>query len=383
MLWTKALMNSCGESKMPFLYLSKDGLKELLSKLYDWGELFWVDGSFEGKPRLARATKEAIAKYEVPALRGVEPVKSLVIPPKQKVAEYPGNLDKDIEIAPKKRAIFGIAQCDLAGITIFDRVFKDDPEFVDPFYVERRKGLFIVTIDCAKAYPSCFCNLVKGKPFCDPGDGYDLNLTPVEDGFLVDVGTPAGEELLKGTGASQATDSIIAGRDKLRAKVTAQLEKQNAQFATEKTYIELVSEVREEPASYRHHGSTCVECGACTNVCPGCFCFGIYDNDAGDGRYERLMTWDSCQLAGFSRMAGMLNPRLRIAQRFMHRYNHKFFHYPWRYEGWPSCTGCGRCVDNCMGSIDMRATLRDLTVESVEDMLPSPSPKVAEPEAGK
>ncbi len=359
---------------MPFEYLSKDGLKELLHRLNDWGELFWVDASAEGKPRLARAKKDGIDKYKLPAFRGVEPVKSVIMPPKQKVAEYPGNIEKDMKVVPKKRAIFGIAQCDLAGIAVFDRVFRDDHEFLDPFYTERREGLFIVTIDCSEVHPSCFCNMVKGKPFCDKG--FDLNLTPVENGYLVEVGTEAGAQMLKGTGASKATDSIIAEREKIRQKSMKRLESQNAQFATKKSFVELVSEVKEEPLSYRHHGSTCVECGACTNVCPACFCFGLYDNHIEGARFERMLTWDSCQLAGFSRMAGMLNPRLRIAQRFMHRYNHKFYHYPWRYEGWPSCTGCGRCIDNCMGGIDMRATLRDLSVDSVENMLPSPSPKV-------
>ncbi|MCK5832639.1 4Fe-4S dicluster domain-containing protein [bacterium] len=369
---------------MAFKYLSKNGLKELLHKLDDWGDLFWVDGSVEGKPRLSRATKKGIDEYRLPLFRGVEPLKSLIMPPKQKVGEYPGNLEKDIEVAHKKRAIFGITQCDLAGIKVYDRVFRDDPDFLDPFYIERREGLFIVTIDCCDVHPSCFCNLVKGKPYCDTGSGFDLNLTHVENGFLVEIGSDAGEQILKGTGASEATDSLKADRDKTRARTMKKLEEQNAQFVTEKTFIELVSEAKDEPESYRHHGSTCVECGACTNVCPACFCFSIYDNSVDGERYERLMTWDSCQLAGFSRMAGMLNPRLRVAQRFMHRYNHKFFHYPWRYDGWPSCTGCGRCIDNCMGNIDMRATLRDLSVDSVADMLPSPSPKNhAERVAGK
>ncbi len=359
---------------MAFFYVSEDGLKKLLFKLSDWGELFWVDGSGDGNPHLAKADKDAIADYRLPAFRGVEPLKSLIFPPKQRVAEYPGNIEKEIEVVPKKRAIFGLAQCDLAGILIFDRVFRDDPDFVDPFYVERRAGLFLVTIDCTEVHPSCFCNLVKGQPYPKPEQGFDLNLTPIDDGYLVETGSDAGEEMLRGTGASQATDSLIAMRKKLREKAEKKLEEQNAPFKTDKDFIQLVTENQGGAKSYSHHGSTCVECGACTNVCPACFCFGIYDNAADEKSYERLITWDSCQLVGFSRMAGMANPRLRIAQRFMHRYNHKFFHYPWRYDGWPSCTGCGRCIDNCMGNIDMRATLRDLSVSEVEEMFPSPSP---------
>ena len=367
---------------MPLYYLSKSGLTELLKKLYDMGELFWADDSGEGKPRISRAEKEQIPDYRLPRFRAAESWKSLVLPPKQKVADYPGEAMKDLEVTPTRRVLFGLAQCDLAGIRIFDRVYREDPEFVDPFYVSRRDGLFIVTVDCSDTHDTCFCNLVKGKPYPDADQGFDLNLTPVEDGYLVESATDAGEEALKGTGASEATDSLISRREDLRKRMSKDLEVQNKPFETEAGFIKLVTENQEEPASYDHHGSTCVECGACTNVCPGCFCFGLIDNPKKEG-YERHMTWDSCQFTGFARMAGELNPRQRIAQRFMHRYNHKFFHYPWRYDGVPSCTGCGRCISNCMGRIDMRATLRDIAVDEVSGMYPAPSPPPGEDPTGK
>ncbi|MGB9562064.1 MAG: 4Fe-4S dicluster domain-containing protein, partial [bacterium] len=54
-----------------------------------------------------------------------------------------------------------------------------------------------------------------------------------------------------------------------------------------------------------------------------------------------------------------INPRGTLLDRFRHRYDHKFHHYHWRYNAY-SCTGCGRCIENCMGKIDMRETLRDI-----------------------
>jgi formate hydrogenlyase subunit 6/NADH:ubiquinone oxidoreductase subunit I len=366
---------------MALYYLPKEGLQELLKKLYDWGELFWVRARDEGKANLEKANPEDIPQYSLPKFRGAQPVKSVLFPPKQHVADYPKVADKDLDAKPVRRAIFGITQCDLAGINIFDRVYLEDEEFVDPFYKKRRDGLFIATMDCSEALPSCFCNLVKGKPFAE--SGFDLNLTPVDGGFLVEAATMAGEDVLKGIGASAPTESMKSLRQKLRDKVSAQLEKQNKPFETEKGFIALVTENQEEPKSYDHHASTCVACGACTHICPGCFCFGLTDNPKEKGGFERSMTWDSCQFSGFSRMAGDMNPRGRLALRFMHRYNHKFFHYPWRYDGWPSCTGCGRCIDNCMGRIDMRATLRDLSVSDVSQMFPAPSPPPGENPAGR
>lgn len=366
---------------MALYYLPKEGLQELLKKLYDWGELFWVRAKNEGKAQLEKADPEIIPEYTLPKFRGAQPVKSLLFPPKQRVADYPKEADKNLDDSPVRRAIFGIAQCDLAGITIFDRVFLEDEEFIDPFYKKRREGIFIVTMDCSYAAPSCFCTMVKGKPYAE--SGFDLNLTPVDEGYLIETGTEDGEKIAKGIGASAPTDSMKSLRKSLREKITAQVEKQNKPFETEKGFIKLVTDNQEEPKSYDHHGSTCVSCGACTHVCPGCFCFGLLDNLKKDGGYERSMTWDSCQFSGFARMAGDANPRGRLAQRFMHRYNHKFFHYPWRYDGWPSCTGCGRCIENCMGRIDMRATLRDISVDDVAKMFPAPSPRSGENPAGR
>ncbi len=356
------------------LFLPEYQLSALINQLYDWGELFWVKTRENNRPRLTRATKEQIHDYRLPACRGIEPLKRLLLPSKQRVAEYPEESQQVLEVEPKKRVILGLTQCDLAGIRIFDRVFLEDEEYIDPFYVTNRKNLLLVTIDCSDAYPSCFCTLVKGQPY--PKEGFDLNLTPLDNGYLIEVGTSIGEELIRGIEAPEATESAIAQREKIRRNITKKIENQNKLFKTEQGFIKLVTENQEEHKSYEHHGSTCVSCGACTYICPGCFCFGIYDNSKNDSEFERLTTWDSCQLSGFSRMAGMLNPRGRIAQRFMHRYNHKFFHYPWRYDGWTSCVGCGRCIDNCMGRIDMRAVLRDLSVSDVSQMYPVPSPTV-------
>lgn len=353
-------------------FLSRDGLFTLLAKLYDWGELFWVSDTDEGKARIFKARKEDIQNYRLPRMRGAEPLKSVVFPPKLRVAEYPDGPQKSVQLRAERRVLFGIAPCDLAGIKIFDRVFLEDEEFFDPIYSNRREGLFIVTVDCTEISPNCFCTLVKGKPYAE--SYFDLNLTPIDDGFLAEVGSLKGEEILKGLVKSGVTEHILKKRDDIRNTIEQSVVEQNRIFKTEKGFISLVTENQEETRSYYHHGSTCVSCGACTHVCPGCFCFGLLDNPISKGKYERFITWDSCQFSGFARMAGMSNPRGRIVQRFMHRYNHKFFHYPFRYQGVPSCVGCGRCIDNCMGRIDMRATLRDLSVSEVSEMMPAPSP---------
>ena len=52
-----------------------------------------------------------------------------------------------------------------------------------------------------------------------------------------------------------------------------------------------------------------MNCGACTYVCPTCYCFDIADNLAKTSG-ERVKTWDSCMFANFTKMGGGVNPRI-------------------------------------------------------------------------
>jgi sulfhydrogenase subunit beta (sulfur reductase) len=107
----------------------------------------------------------------------------------------------------------------------------------------------------------------------------------------------------------------------------------------------------------------CVECGACTNICPTCYCFLLFDQKAGGSHFQRMFSWDSCQVTGYARMAAMANPRARLTDRVKHRYYHKYDYLPLSH-GAVYCTGCGRCIDSCSASIDMRDALRKLKEKS-------------------
>jgi len=104
--------------------------------------------------------------------------------------------------------------------------------------------------------------------------------------------------------------------------------------------------------------ATCVECHACNLVCPTCHCFLLHDLPA-EGGAARVRLWDSCFSAGHARMAGGLTPRLQLTERFRNHYQHKFVAFP-RNWGITACSGCGRCIDACMGRIDKRECLHTL-----------------------
>jgi sulfhydrogenase subunit beta (sulfur reductase) len=99
----------------------------------------------------------------------------------------------------------------------------------------------------------------------------------------------------------------------------------------------------------------CVECFACLHICPTCYCFLLSDYQKGKD-VERVRIWDACYYAAYARVGGGANPRSTLDDRFWNRFNCKFNYYK-KYEDIYACTGCGRCLRGCSGTIDIREIL--------------------------
>ncbi|MCK4225856.1 4Fe-4S dicluster domain-containing protein [candidate division WOR-3 bacterium] len=352
---------------MEIYFLQKDKLINLLEILEKTGKVFWARekelSSNRGVVRtisIEELNEDYIQDYQIPGLRAHDIFKPFLLPLRSKVCEYPDNEWADIKDATERTVLFGLKNCDLNAIGILDKIFLEDTEFIDPFYKRKRESLVIVSSDCISAGDSCFCNLLENTPYAT--SGFDINIAEVSDGYLLEAGTEAGEKILSELQTQEATRKAVKERDDRRKKVLNELKKQNARF--EKAFSELSKRVSEGYNSIPGWalGSTCVSCGACTNVCPVCYCFTLFDRPFKRGdKSNRFMVWDSCQYKGFSQMAGGMNPRFSLMERFKNRYYHKFFRFRERY-GLYKCTGCGRCIDNCLGNIDMREVLSGIKI---------------------
>jgi ferredoxin len=102
----------------------------------------------------------------------------------------------------------------------------------------------------------------------------------------------------------------------------------------------------------------CIHCNICSYVCPCCYCFDIRDY-AGKDKIDRVRSWESCQSAGFTRIAGGHDPRPTKGARLRQRWYHKLLYYPTLF-GDIKCTGCGRCVRSCPVNIDIREIIMDV-----------------------
>ncbi len=295
--------------------------------------------------------------FEWTGYRPNEPLKTFLFTGRMKAAEYPSTGDSEPGTNPEPVTIVGGAACDIESLRSLDAVFLQD-SFTDIFYRARRTEHVLISADCTEPRDTCLCTLAGINPY--PTSGFDLNLSMVENGYLVEIGSKKGEELISPHAGlfTKATDELIRMRDEARAAARKKVEELNKQYVPSRSRREIL-EIQRESEDWYEQVKTCIECGACLFACPTCHCFLLYDQVGEKGTFQRIKEWDACSYGGYSRMAGGSSPRLGIMERFRHRYLHKFEYFPKNYD-FEACTGCGRCIEGCMGKIDMRKVLKAL-----------------------
>jgi sulfhydrogenase subunit beta (sulfur reductase) len=231
------------------------------------------------------------------------------------------------------RVFFGVRRCDLNAVSHQDLVFMQESR--DPYYAQRREASVLIGYHCPEPPgPYCFCGSMNLK------DCHDLMFVPRAGYFLVDEGSERGKQLIhefpryfrEAEEALREQDRRTPGADGL---ATTDI----AAFYEDERWEEGVQ--------------NCLSCGACTVLCPTCYCYEIHDQvELGDTHCgSRNRCWSSCQLKEFTRVAGEQCFREPRSERFRHRIYHQLEYFRERYDV-SLCTGCGRCIGFCPSRID-------------------------------
>lgn len=244
----------------------------------------------------------------------------------------------------RKRAFLGVRACEIAAIQIQDQVFLKGA-YVDPAYERRRACSLIIAVNCTQAAPTCFCRSMNSGPECTAG--FDLALTELAEGFLVEIGSPTGEAILAEITTRSADVDEIRSGERERHRAVEQIEKQLHTDGIRDLLLGNLNHPRWEAVAQR-----CLSCANCTLVCPTCFCSSVDEvpNLSGD-HVERQRMWDSCFNVDFSYLNGG-EVRDQIRSRYRQWLTHKLASW-WDQFGTSGCVGCGRCITWCPVGIDL------------------------------
>ncbi len=320
------------------------------------------NGQGEYSYRLLNEATDPLVRLD--GYRTVDPIKTFFYRFRENVlpAEY----------SERKRLLLGVKACDLGGLQVLDQALLHG-NFVDPAYKHWRETTTIVSADCTDTAESCHCILVNGLPYSE--SGFDLNLVKIDDEFSIQVGSGKGQSLIDSwKGQIPLKEPTPRQNEKIeqqRQELVDQLHDQNKPYFRSDEYEFLREKAM---VSWAEESRSCVGCGACTNICPTCYCL-ILNDESQSAAFVKMRNYDSCQLHGYARVAGGGSPRPEMTNRFRHRYLCKFSYMVSDFDRL-GCTGCGRCVDACPGNIDFRQVVKRILEDTNRDRVAS-SPETA------
>jgi len=335
---------------MNWLFISSDQVLAFVKSLTDSKTLI-APTLEEDSWHLQVQVPESLNEFPTSPYRATESLKTFLFTPSESVGEDVPTVQETI--------IFGAKSCDLPPLKILDKLFLEGA-FEDPFYSVRRKKTIVIAEDCTDCLPTCFCVAVGLQPYSE--ESADLIFSEVEGGKLVAAPTERGKELLKEfeESFSAASESQLSEqkekREAIKEKVKASLKEQGIEIP------ENIAEVLQKKwpdKVWEKVAETCVECGACNFVCPSCHCFLLTDALTSSGEALRSRVWDACLSENFTRVAGGANPNKQREVRLRHRLERKFI-APYEAEEGYACSGCGRCIDACIGKLDLRKIIQEV-----------------------
>jgi len=252
----------------------------------------------------------------------------------------------------RQRVIIGAPNCDIQGLKLLDEIYLDK-DFNDITYKERRENTILISVDCFARQEHCHCTSYGIKPWSDA----DADLAVIRNGDLIvlRINTHRGQEFVNQFSLVQVLmdENIISEIEKAHSKAESLLFESNKGLPDYKATGIIVKNAGDE--IWKKYSARCVSCGACATICPTCSCFLLIDKPG----FEKIKQLDACQYPGFERVAGGEDSLNELPRRFRNRYMCKYVWKPQKF-GSIACTGCGRCIEACIGKINKNELFKEL-----------------------
>ena len=224
----------------------------------------------------------------------------------------------------RKMAFLGLANCDAEALE------KLLLEFDKTDLLPAKENILVMTTKC-KQDENCFCQAFGKAKF----QYSDLHLQKKGQDFEIFGLTKIGEKILKETGIKNTSSLKID-----------ELEPQDVQGIKAEELSAEIDDKEKWSKYWDEISKNCFGCGACSAVCPLCFCFRKdFQNDI-DGGCKQCTKWDSCFSTSFSQIQHHFDFRPTNKDRLYNWYHHKFDRAYFERKNF-LCTGCGRCIKAC------------------------------------
>jgi len=315
----------------------------------------WVDAQEPGKYRLEAKPDAGYFTHVV----GPHSWKQYLFPPRAVLGTSDRTADgwtfQAAEDDGVAYAFLGVRACELAAIDVQDRVFLQ-PRYIDPMYAARRSRALFIAVNCTRAASTCFCVSMRTGPHCETG--FDLALTELPRGFVIETGSERGAEILASLPTREVTEADLRDAEERRQLAVVQ---QTRSLPLDELHGLMLS--RLQHPRWDEVSERCLSCTNCTQVCPTCFCSSVRDVTDLDGEHvERERSWDSCFNFDFSYMNGGV-VRNTVRARYRQWLTHKLGTWFDQFDIC-GCVGCGRCVTWCPVGIDLTEEVAALRMEA-------------------
>jgi ferredoxin len=303
-----------------------------------------------GRYRLVEGDGDMFFEYVV----GPDGPKRYLFPPQQRLVTLHIEGERFVMDAgppqPPKLAFVGLRPCELEAIKVQDRVFGfNDPTTFrcesETYYCETRRNALLVVVNCTRPGGTCFCDSMGTGP--QAKGGFDLALTELRAGFVMEVGSEKGQALAASLPVREVSPAELELAD---LKLQRARHSMGRQLPT-KGMVDLLKRSIDHPR-WDEVAKRCLSCGNCTMVCPTCFCSTVTDSTVLDDKHStRTRQWESC----FTHQFSYTTPgpvRNSIRGRYRHWMRHKLCTW-WEQFGTSGCVGCGRCITWCPVGIDL------------------------------
>jgi ferredoxin len=325
--------------------ISRDELAQLIDRLVERVDVYAPvrekNGANWGKVGSAN-------EIYLEAVNTHEPAKGFLFPRCEMILKFDQSGNAVEPGLPQEQVVFGIRPCDARALMVLERFFTSEGK-TDPYVQARLEKMTIIGVACNRTAPACFCLALGNSPHSS--EGMDVLLTDLGDVFLAEPRSEKGEKLI--AGLAEAEVKHLERRTELKERVESEI---TGRIDTTRLK-ENLPKMFDDPV-WERLSLPCINCGACTFLCPTCHCFDVTDETV-RGNSARYRVWDSCQFALYSRHASGHNPRFNPAFRYRNRVMDKFY-YTTEQMGLISCVGCGRCITVCPAGIDIRQTVATL-----------------------